>query len=103
MNKIIEFFKRIFGKKQELIEAPKEEIKVNETITNDTFINDMKAQYNNEEESNNMKLFKAFRNGQIKEADLTEEQKEILNKIYDEKIAEEKMKIAKLNKKLALM
>ena len=30
MNKIIEFFKRIFGKKQELIEAPKEEIKVNE-------------------------------------------------------------------------
>ena len=28
-------------------------------------------------------------------------EKEILNKIYDEKIAEEKIKIAKLNKKLA--
>ena len=101
MNKIIEFFKKIFGKKQDLIEAPKEEIKDNETITNYAFINDMKAQYNNEEESNNIKLFRAFRAGQIKETDLTEEQKEILNKIYDEKIAEEKMKIAKLNKKLA--
>ena len=63
----------------------------------------MKAQYNNEEESNNMKLFNSFRAGKIKESDLTEEQKEILNRIYDEKIAEEKIKIAKLNKKLALM
>lgn len=100
MNKIKEFFRKIFGKKtKRLNEASvtKESI-VNQEVTQEDFINNLKSKYQESDEK--LKLFEMFRHKKIKEEELTEEQKKQIEEIYDKKILEEKKKIEFLNKKI---
>lgn len=102
MNKIKEFFMKLFGKKQKMLDEAKKEENINiETNTKEDFINNLKSKYENKEETEKLNLFQMFRAKKIKEEDLTKEQYDQISEMYDKKIAEEKKKIEYLDKKLA--
>lgn len=89
--KIKSFFRNLFHKDKEI-----ENIIPNETISNDnivkddykksTFIESLKNIEN--EDTLLLKLQKKYRSGEIKEEDLTEEQKSSLCDLYDKQIAD---------------
>ena len=98
MKSIKDFFRRIFGRKNKLLNASNDTIealeseKTNEKLTEF----EMKIQKNNEK----IKLFQMFRKGEIKEELLTIQQKEIIKELYKEKIDIEKRKIQNLTNKI---
>lgn len=91
------FFRKIFKKKT------KHEID-NETLTQrtfskDDFIDELKNKYSPTQEEKNERLFKLFREGKITEEELTDEQKEIVSKLYIKYIQKEASKVKKLLEK----
>ena len=88
MNKIKEFFLKLFGKEQKKLDKAKEEViqkvEKNESENN---LDSLKSKYINKEEEENRKLFILFRKKQIKEEDLTEAQKQQISEMYDKEIA----------------
>ena len=95
LEKIKEFFKNIFGiNNQQYIEAPKEEVEP---------INNIKLQRNinfkdeiavtNEEEKRILKLQRDFKAGLIEEEDLSEEDFNLLSKLYESQIEKTKQSI----------
>ena len=97
LEKIKEFFRNIFGiNNQQYIEAPKEEVEP---------INNIKLQRNinfkdeiavtNEEEKRILKLQRDFKAGLIEEEDLSEEDFNLLRKLYESKIEKTKQSIQK--------
>ncbi len=95
LEKIKEFFRNIFGiNNQQYIEAPKEEVEP---------INNIKLQRNinfkdeiavtNEEEKRILKLQRDFKAGLIEEEDLSEEDFNLLSKLYESQIEKTKQSI----------
>lgn len=95
LEKIKEFFRNIFGiNNQQYIEAPKEYVEP---------INNIKSQRNinfkdeiivaNEEEKRILKLQKDFKAGLIEEEDLSEEDFNLLSKLYESQIEKTKQSI----------
>lgn len=94
-SKIKNFFKNIFVKKQE-----KEN---NENLSeikehNNEFKENLKM--NKEEEEKLLELQNKYRNGEIHEGDLTDEQIDSLCDLYDKQIAELKVAIEKTNREI---
>lgn len=87
--KIKSFFRNLFSKNIKI----EENIVSEENIDNNTKIEEKKSEFlesikNIEnEETKLLKLQKQYRNGEIKEEDLTEEQKKSLYDLYDKQIA----------------
>ena len=87
--KIKSFFRNLFSKNIKI----EENIVSDENTNNNTKIEEKKSKFlesikNIEnEETILLKLQKQYRNGEIKEEDLTEEQKKSLNDLYDKQIA----------------
>ena len=69
-------------------------------ISNDDFINEMKEKYSYTQDEKNEQMFNLFRQGKIKEEELTSEQKEILTELYMKHIKNEASKIKKLLNKI---
>lgn len=95
LEKIKEFFRNIFGiNNQQYIEAPKEDVEP---------INNIKLQRNinfkdeiavtNEEEKRILKLQRDFKAGLIEEEDLSEEDFNLLSKLYESQIEKTKQSI----------
>lgn len=95
LEKIKEFFRNIFGtNSQQYIEAPKGEVES---------INNIQLQRNinfkdeivvaNEEEKRILKLQKDFKAGLIEEEDLSEEDFNLLSKLYESQIEKTKQSI----------
>ena len=95
LEKIKEFFRNIFGiNNKQYIEAPKEDVEP---------INNIKLQRNinfkdeiavtNEEEKRILKLQRDFKAGLIKEEDLSEEDFNLLSKLYESQIEKTKQSI----------
>lgn len=95
LEKIKEFFRNIFGtNSQQYIEAPKEEVES---------INNIQLQRNinfkdeivvaNEEEKRILKLQKDFKAGLIEEEDLSEEDFNLLSKLYESQIEKTRQSI----------
>lgn len=95
LEKIKEFFRNIFGiNNQQYIEAPKEDVEP---------INNIKLQRNinfkdeiavtNEEEKRILKLQRDFKAGLIEEEDLSEEDFNLLSKLYKSQIEKTKQSI----------
>ena len=87
--KIKQFFKRLFSKKESsIIEVPEMANNINgaDEDKRSSFMEDIKKI--EDEETILLKLQKKYRNGEIKEEDLTEEQINSLCKLYDKQIAE---------------
>lgn len=95
LDKIKEFFRNIFGiNNQQYIEAPKEYVEP---------INNIKSQSNinfkdeivvaNEKEKRILKLQKDFKAGLIEEEDLSEEDFNLLSKLYERQIEKTKQSI----------
>lgn len=95
LEKIKEFFRNIFGiNNQRYIEAPKEKVEP---------INNMKLQRNinfkdeiavaDEEEKRILKLQKDFRAGLIEEEELSDEEFNLLSKLYESQIENTKQSI----------
>lgn len=95
LEKIKEFFRNIFGiNNQQYIEAPKEDVEP---------INNIKLQRNinfkdeiavtNEEEKRILKLQRNFKAGLIEEEDLSEEDFNLLSKLYKSQIEKTKQSI----------
>lgn len=94
LEKIKEFFRNLFKTNgQQYIEAPKEEIES---------INDRQAQRNSDfknqmvisnEEERILKLQKDFKTGLIEEEDLSEEDFDLLSKLYESQIEKTKQSI----------
>lgn len=90
MNKIRELFIKLFSRKTKLLNEYNNT--PNETVN---------SSKNDELNISPQKLFSMFRNGLIKEEELTEVQKQEIATIYIKKIEEEKRKIQVLKNKLA--
>ena len=95
LEKIKEFFRNIFGiNNNQYIEAPKEDVEP---------INNIKLQRNinfkdeiavtNEEEKRILKLQRDFKAGLIEEEDLSEEDFNLLSKLYESQIEKTKQSI----------
>ena len=95
LEKIKEFFRNIFGiNNKQYIEAPKEDVEP---------INNIKLQRNinfkdeiavtNEEEKRILKLQRDFKAGLIEEEDLSEEDFNLLSKLYESQIEKTKQPI----------
>ncbi|MEI3410941.1 MAG: hypothetical protein V8S04_02700 [Clostridia bacterium] len=95
LEKIKEFFRNIFGiNNKQYIEAPKEDVEP---------INNIKLQRNinfkdeiavtNEEEKRILKLQRDFKAGLIEEEDLSEEDFNLLSKLYESQIEKTKQSI----------
>lgn len=95
LEKIKEFFRNIFGiNNKQYIEAPKEDVEP---------INNIKLQRNinfkdeiavtNEEEKKILKLQRDFKAGLIEEEDLSEEDFNLLSKLYESQIEKTKQSI----------
>ena len=88
MNKIKEFFMKLFGKEQKKLDKPKED--VIQTVVKsekEEFLDSFRSRYINKEEEEKRKLFILFRKKQIKEEELTEVQKQQISEMYDKEIA----------------
>ena len=99
MGKVKKFFAKFFKKKEEKVDDITQKNTIQYT-TNEDFIRKLKAQYSSSEEIKNQQLFNLFKNGKIKEEDLTEEEKEIISKLYIRDIKKEVSTINKLLKKV---
>lgn len=99
MGKVKKFFAKFFKKKEEKVDDITQKNTIQYT-TNEDFISELKAQYSSSEEIKNQQLFNLFKNGKIKEEDLTEEEKEIISKLYIRDIKKEVSTINKLLKKV---
>ena len=102
LKKIKEFFKKLFKiNNQKYIEAPKE---VLEQTNNDKEekICDFKNQIaiENEEENKIIRLQKDFKEGLIKEEDLSTEDFDALTKLYEKQIEETKQSIERYKKRI---
>lgn len=98
MEKIKDFFRRIFGIKEEIkvIQEPaKSEEEVKEVTINNKFNSDLQNAVVDELEKEAKELFKMFRNKEIQEEDLTDEQKTKISDMYDKEIEKVKKSIAK--------
>ena len=89
--KIKSFFRKLFHKDKEIQNNIPIEIILNENIVKNqnskfAFIETLKTIEN--EDTLLLKLQKQYRSGEIKEEDLTEEQKEALCTLYDKQIAD---------------
>ena len=95
LEKIKEFFRNIFGiNNKQYIEAPKEDVEP---------INNIKLQRNinfkdeiavtNEEEKRILKLQRDFKAGLIEEEDLSEEDFNLLSKLYESQVEKTKQSI----------
>lgn len=95
LEKIKEFFRNIFGiNNQRYIEAPKEYVETINNIKSQTNINFKDEIFvANEEEKRILKLQKDFKAGLIKEEDLSEEDFNLLSKLYESQIERTKQSI----------
>ena len=97
MSKIKDFFTKLFRKEtQKLIEAPK--IETIEKEAQDIFREKMII--DNSKESEALKLQRGFREGNINEEDLTEEEFDKLSNLYERQISETKASIENYKKKI---
>lgn len=95
LEKIKEFFRKIFKEEeQKCIEAPKEII-VPKVSTQEPKTSEFKNQIvvANEEEERILKLQKDFKAGLIEEEDLSEEDFDLLTELYERQIAKTKQSI----------
>ena len=98
ISEIKNFFAKIFGKTPKLLNEASIEVESTKEHTKDDFISELKLKYIAEDEK--LKIFKMFRNKEIKEEQLTEEQVKQISDMYDKRIEEEKKKIAFLKSKI---
>ena len=94
IKKIKMFFKAIFGKKIDKLDEPKNQ----EVNTNNNFKNDIIIEKDKEQERL-LQIQEDFRNGIIREEEISVEDKEKLYLLYDKQILELKEKI-KQNRQL---
>ncbi len=95
LEKIKEFFRNIFGiNNQQYIEAPKEYVEPINNIESQNNINFKdEIVIANEEEKRILKLQKDFKAGLIEEEDLSEEDFNLLSKLYESQIEKTKQSI----------
>lgn len=90
-GKIKNFFRKIFGKKQEIVEDKKVEISEDEMEKSDIFKDYIRKIDN--EETDLLDLQRRYRRGEIADNDLTQEQIDSLCLLYDKQIVELKRSI----------
>lgn len=91
------FFRNIFKKKKN--QETTDRILETRMVSTDDFIDELKNKYSPTQEEKNERLFKMFREGKITEEELTDEQKEIVSKLYIKYIQKEANKVKKLLEK----
>jgi len=96
LNKIRNFFKNLFGKKQVEVN---EEIVAEQQESSNEFKDSIKM--TEEEENQLLELQNKYRRGEIAENDLTEEQIDALCDLYDKQIEEIKQSIKVKEEKIA--
>lgn len=90
-GKIKNLFRKIFGKKQEIVEDKKVEISEDEMEKSDIFKDYIRKIDN--EETDLLDLQRRYRRGEIADNDLTQEQIDSLCLLYDKQIVELKRSI----------
>lgn len=90
-GKIKNFFRKIFGKKEDTLKSDKEEIVNNEPEKNEEFKEYIKR--TEDEETKVLELQMRYRRGEIADSDLTQEQINSLCMLYDRQIEDLKRTI----------
>ena len=93
-GKIKNFFKNLFGKKVEVVEEEKVEVKEENEFKENIKITE-------DEETKLLELQRRYRKGEIAENDLTDEQVDALCELYDRQIEELQKSIELREQKLA--